>query len=97
MENASDPTYVPQSIVRIMTTASFEHPDTKISSTALKASIEYLRVFTREAIWRSEENRRTEEELDDLDETSTGNTDSATKVLNVKHLEKIAPNLVLDF
>lgn len=79
-----------------MSATSFKHTDTKISSAALKASIEYLRVFTREAIWRSEENRRqTEEELHDAVDTESGLGNS--KVLSVKHLETIAPNLVLDF
>lgn len=95
-EETQEPTFIPQTVLRVMSTASFNHPDTKISSTALKASIEYLRVFTREAIWRSEENRR-QTEYDEEGEESENNAPSGTKVLNVKHLETIAPNLVLDF
>lgn len=103
MTEPQESTYIPQTVVRIMSTASFEHADTKISSTALKASIEYIRVFTREAIWRSEENRRITEALENQEEQLTAvNTNinansSATLVLNVKHLEAIAPNLLLDF
>lgn len=81
-----------------MTTASFEQKDTKVSSAAIKASIEYLRVFTREAIWRSEENRRLTDVQEDLeDNLEAGDSSLPTKVLNVKDLETIAPNLVLDF
>ena len=83
--NTVESTFIPQTVVRIMSTASFNHADTKISATALKASIEYLRVFTREAIWRSEEYRRALE-----GEESTGD-------LTVANLEAVAANLVLDF
>lgn len=84
-ESVVESTFIPQTVVRIMSTASFNNPDTKISGTALKASIEYLRVFTREAIWRSEENRRAIE-----GEDTSGD-------LTVANLEAVAANLVLDF
>ena len=83
----AETTFKDQTILRTFTSLSFEHPETRISAAALKGSGEYLRIFAREAVWRSEQQRQRD----------SGSGGPANKVLEVRHLEKIAGTMVLDF
>jgi len=86
-ETALATTYPPKLINRIMQ-ESFENTNTRINSDALAVVAEYLRLYTREAIWRaSQEKKRTD--------TVAGTL--ASGVLEVEDLEKIAGPLSLDF
>lgn len=85
-------TFVPQTILRLLST-QFQQDDTRISSQALEATIEYIRIFTKEAIWRSEEFRRqAEADLPAEDEQT-----STEDILLVGHLKSISKNLCMDF
>lgn len=103
MSNEEPTTFPSQTIARTFTTASFKHPDTKINASALNASVEYLRLFTREAIWRAEQNRQQIEQ--DLQASRKPNASSnstvvdllSSSVIEESDLETIGGTLVLDF
>ncbi|KAK9462775.1 CENP-S associating centromere protein X-domain-containing protein [Lipomyces oligophaga] len=80
-----NPTTFPTRTINRLFSANFK-PSTKVSSEALEASAEYLRVFTREAVWR------THQVLE-----SDSATESNGRMLQVSDLEKVAGTLVLDF
>ncbi|KAK9448404.1 CENP-S associating centromere protein X-domain-containing protein [Limtongia smithiae] len=67
----------------------FDHNDTRVSATAVEAAAEYLRIFTREAVWRSD---RAAKEAAATAEGSVGH-----RMLEVADLERVAGTLVLDF
>ncbi|KAK9478933.1 CENP-S associating centromere protein X-domain-containing protein [Lipomyces japonicus] len=72
----------PKTVARLFA-ENFERPETRISAAAINASAEYLRIFTREAIWR------TANEID-----ASG---QKKRTMEASDLEKVAGTLVLDF
>ncbi|KAK9472301.1 centromere protein X [Dipodascopsis tothii] len=84
--DGSPPTFPTKTLARIFT-EHFQHADTRLNAATLDASAEYLRIFTREAIWRSERARQ----------DAAGADGARKRMLEVDDLEKIAGTLVLDF
>ena len=68
-------------------------PQTRISSTAVSALSEYSRTFVREAIHRAAEERGREEKRRGV---AVGGV-AGEVFLEVEDLEKVGPQLVLDF
>ncbi|KAK9456194.1 CENP-S associating centromere protein X-domain-containing protein [Dipodascopsis uninucleata] len=80
----------------------FEYPDTRISATAIDASTEYLRIFTREAVWRTEKTlKETEKQNNNIKSESgipsSSSSSTRARTMEARDLEKIAGTLVLDF
>ncbi|KAK9369243.1 centromere protein X [Lipomyces kononenkoae] len=78
----------------------FERPDTRISATAVETAAEYLRIFTREAIWRTDKALKdaasTAAESGDGNRT-TNISNARSRMMGVEDLGRIAGTLVLDF
>lgn len=92
-ENA---TFSQETVHRIFNNSSFKKDDTRISNDALKCTTEYLRIFTREAIWRSDQARQNARQgTDNLKEIKTSTPTS--NVLEESDLNEIKANLKLDF
>lgn len=68
---------------------SFENPNTRISPDALAVVTEYLRIYTREAIWRASQEKSKASTL--------AGTVAGSGLLEVEDLEKITGPLTLDF
>jgi hypothetical protein len=79
--------YPPKLIGRILQ-ETFHNPNTRISSDALIVITEYLRIYTREAIWRAAQEKK---------KTETVAGTLGTGLLEVEDLEKITGPLTLDF
>ncbi|KAK9235551.1 centromere protein X [Lipomyces kononenkoae] len=78
----------------------FERPDTRISAAAVETAAEYLRIFTREAIWRTDKALKdaAANGADSGDENRTTNISGARlRMMGVEDLARIAGTLVLDF
>ncbi|KAK9326266.1 CENP-S associating centromere protein X-domain-containing protein [Lipomyces orientalis] len=77
----------------------FERPDTRISASAVEASAEYLRIFTREAIWRTDKALKDAAAAGErVDGKQTRRiTPSRARMMEAEDLERIAGTLVLDF
>ncbi|CAO0790845.1 unnamed protein product [Mucor circinelloides] len=72
--------------------SSFKNQNSRLNKEALQLSCEFLRLFTVEALHRaSEEQDRIETSMSD--EMGT----RPRKTLQVEHLERILPQLLLDF
>ncbi|KAA8898437.1 hypothetical protein TRICI_006566 [Trichomonascus ciferrii] len=84
-------TFSEDAVHKIFNDASFTRKDTRISGDALKCCAEYLRVFTREAIWRSDQERQ-ERQAGMRDKAST-----TSNIVEASDLEKIKDDLKLDF
>ncbi|AOA64055.1 Hypothetical protein PP7435_CHR3-0150 [Komagataella phaffii CBS 7435] len=93
-------------LARLFHTVAFEEPDTRISSKTLELSIEYLKIFTKEAVIRADEVRRDRNgqvrskyniKLENVEDQPIENTDSNGGILDVNHLSQISGSLILDF
>lgn len=75
---------------------SFTHEDTRVSAEAVQAAAEYLRIFTRETVWRSAEDRR---KKDSKGEVVVDNQvqQRPQGPLNQDNLDAVVPDIVLDF
>jgi len=82
------PTTYPTKLIGRVLQETFESPTTRISPDALALVTEYLRVYTREAIWRASQEKQKRE-------TVAGSL--ATGLLEVDDLERITGPLTLDF
>ncbi|KAK9315080.1 centromere protein X [Lipomyces starkeyi] len=77
----------------------FDRPDTRVSASAVETSAEYLRIFTREAIWRTDKALK-----DTITAAESGDGKQMAKIsgararmMGAEDLERIAGTLVLDF
>ncbi|KAK9330621.1 centromere protein X [Lipomyces starkeyi] len=77
----------------------FDRPDTRVSASAVETSAEYLRIFTREAIWRTDKALK-----DTITAAESGEGKQMAKISGARarmmggeDLERIAGTLVLDF
>ncbi|ORY93209.1 centromere protein X-like protein [Syncephalastrum racemosum] len=88
----SDDTFNPETLNTLFK-LSFKDQSTKANKDALVLSAEFLKLFTAEAVNRSAD------ELDRLGGPAEfGNEDTAqNERINVEHLERILPQLLLDF
>lgn len=85
----SRPTFPPSLMIRLLGQFAFKQRDTRMTAQALDTFTEYMRVFTTEAIWRSEQVMRQEEELGD----NQGDPD----IIQESHLQKVMSDISLDF
>ncbi|PWW80047.1 hypothetical protein C7212DRAFT_305624 [Tuber magnatum] len=76
-------------LVQRLLTENFEDKKTRISQPALNVVREYTKIFVREAIWRAAAIRK--------EEGSGGGLKNMSAFLEVEDLEKLAPQLLLDF
>ncbi|KAK9375911.1 centromere protein X [Lipomyces chichibuensis] len=77
----------------------FDRPDTRVSASAVETSAEYLRIFTREAIWRTDKALKdavTTAESRDGKQTAKV-SGARARMMGAEDLERIAGTLVLDF
>ncbi|KAL7321425.1 hypothetical protein PS15m_001187 [Mucor circinelloides] len=85
------PTLNPDTVSKVFK-SSFKNQNSRLNKEALQLSCEFLRLFTVEALHRaSEEQDRIETSMSD--EIGT----RPRKTLQVEHLERILPQLLLDF
>ncbi|KAG2206193.1 hypothetical protein INT46_002969, partial [Mucor plumbeus] len=70
---------------------SFKNENSKVNKEALQLSCEFLRLFTLEAIHRASK------EQDDMSRLDEQDGPRSRKKLEVEHLERILPQLLLDF
>ena len=82
------PTTYPTKLIGRVLVETFQNPTTRISPDALAVVTEYLRIYTREAIWRARQEKK-------RSETVAGTLGSG--LLEVEDLEKITGPLTLDF
>jgi hypothetical protein len=87
-EDEALPTTYPTKLISQVMQLAFENPNTRINADALAVVAEYLRLYTREAIWRSGQEKQ---------KTDTVASSLASGSLEVEDLEKIAGPLTLDF
>jgi hypothetical protein len=83
------PTTYPTNLIGRVLQESFENPNTRMSPNALAVITEYLRIYTREAIWRASQEKTKAGVL--------GGTVAGSGLLEVEDLEKITASLTLDF
>lgn len=83
------PTTYPTKLVGRILHENFENPKSRISPDALSVATEYLRIYTREAIWRASQEKKKAATL--------GGTVAGSGLLEVEDLEKITGPLTLDF
>ena len=86
-EESTSTTYPTKLIGRILQ-ESFQTKTTRINADALAVITEYLRIYTREAIWRAAQEKK---KSDTVAETL------GSGLLEVEDLEKITGPLTLDF
>ena len=87
-DEETPPTTYPTKLIGRILQETFESQNTRISADALTVVTEYLRIYTREAIWRASQ------------EKSKNNTVAGTLgagLLEVEDLERITGPLTLDF
>ena len=87
-EETALPTTYPTKLINRIMQESFENTNSRINSDALAVVAEYLRLYTREAIWRASQEKK-------RNDTVAGAL--ASGVLEVEDLEKITSPLTLDF
>ncbi|KAK9247202.1 centromere protein X [Lipomyces tetrasporus] len=77
----------------------FERPDTRISASAVEASAEYLRIFTREAIWRTDKALKDSASAGERGDGKQSRriTPARARMMEAEDLERVAGTLVLDF
>lgn len=78
----------PTKLVGRILQETFESQYTRISADALAVVTEYLRIYTREAIWRASQEKS---------KTNTVAGTIGTGMLEVEDLERITGPLTLDF
>jgi len=81
-------TTFPTKLIGRILQETFTSPNTRISADALTVTTEYLRVYTREAIWRAIQEKK-------KNDTVVGSL--GTGLLEVEDLERIIGPLTLDF
>ena len=86
-EEPQSTTFPTKLIARVLQ-ETFTSPNTRISPDALAVTTEYLRIYTREAIWRAIQEKT-------KNDTVAGSLD--TGLLEVEDLERITGPLTLDF
>ncbi|KAK9486860.1 centromere protein X [Lipomyces starkeyi] len=77
----------------------FDRPDTRVSASAVETSAEYLRIFTREAIWRTDKALKdtiTAAEIGDGKQMAKI-SGARARMMGAEDLARIAGTLVLDF
>ena len=79
---------IPLDVVQDILSQHFSSSDVRIKSDAVEAAAEYLRVFAREAVWRSDQARKDREK---------SVRHFGSKSIEVGDLDKTAGQLVLDF
>lgn len=82
------PTTYPAKLINRIMQETFQNPNTRVNGDALAVVAEYLRLYTREAIWRASQEKN-------RNDTVAGTL--ANGVLEVEDLEKIVGPLTLDF
>jgi hypothetical protein len=87
-DNPPLPATYPTKLVNRIMQESFANPNTRINADALAVVAEYLRLYTREAIWRAGQER---------EKNGTVAGMLTRGVLEVEDLERIAGPLNLDF
>ena len=87
MEETQAVTFPTKLIGRILQ-ETFQSQNTRISADALAVVAEYLRIYTREAIWRAAHEK---------DRANTVAGSIGAKYLEVEDLEKVVGLLTLDF
>ena len=83
------PTTYPTKLIGRVLHEAFQTPSTRISPDALAVVTEYLRIYTREAIWRASQEKTKAGAL--------AGTVAGSGLLEVEDLEKITGPLTLDF
>lgn len=87
-EDEELPTTYPTKLISQVMQMAFANPNTRVNADALAVVAEYLRLYTREAIWRSSQEKQ---------KNDTVASSLASGSLEVEDLEKIAGPLTLDF
>ncbi|KAF8539624.1 centromere protein X [Trichophaea hybrida] len=88
-------TEIPPELLQRLVQEFVEDKDTRISQPALEVLGKYFETFIREAVWRAAAIRK---ETDKPDvEGSKRVVGGGTVFLEVEDLEKVAPQLLLDF
>jgi hypothetical protein len=87
-EEEEQSTTFPTKLIGRILQETFTSPNTRISADALAVTTEYLRIYTREAIWRAIQEKT-------KNETVAGSL--GTGLLEVEDLERITGPLTLDF
>jgi hypothetical protein len=82
------PTTYPTKLIGRILQDTFESQNTRISADALTVVAEYLRIYTREAIWRASQEKT---------KASTVAGTIGSGLLEVEDLERITGPLTLDF
>lgn len=82
------PTTYPTKLIGRILQETFQSPSARISPDALAVITEYLRIYTREAIWRASQEKS---------KSGTVAGTLGTGLLEVEDLEKITGPLTLDF
>ncbi len=104
-------TFPESTITRLFSMVSFSDTKTRISQETLALATEYLRIFTREAIWRADQELHNEiekekkladqgadfQDINDSTDQHKKRKHNNNNALDVEHLETIAGTLVLDF
>ncbi|MBW0500859.1 hypothetical protein O181_040574 [Austropuccinia psidii MF-1] len=80
---------------RLSSLASASEPPPKINDAALHLSAEYLRLFTVELFHRA--NQAAESEPQPPDTASSSQDYEIRGLIEVRHLQKVAPGVLLDF
>lgn len=88
-ESQNAVTFPPALMVRLLGQFAFKNSDTKMTAQTLDAFTEYIRIFTTEAIWRSEQVMRQEQEIAENDEDAN--------IMQERHLQKVMADISLDF
>jgi len=87
-EEEEQSTTFPTKLIGRILQENFTSPNTRISADALAVTTEYLRIYTREAIWRAIQEKK-------KNDTVAGSL--GTGLLEVEDLERITGPLTLDF
>ncbi|KAK7202690.1 centromere protein X [Myxozyma melibiosi] len=85
-------TFPAKTIARLLA-ENFTRPETRVSASAVETAAEYLRIFTREAVWRTEGALKAAE----APVSASSAPSSRARIMEASDLEKIAGTLVLDF
>jgi hypothetical protein len=92
IEDDADAPVIPRALLTRILFEGFEDKNMKITKDSMNVLELYTRIFVKEAIARSKE-----ESKDQASRMGSGTTGINEDWLNVEDLEKIAPQLILDF
>ncbi|KAA8911632.1 centromere protein X [Sphaerosporella brunnea] len=97
MSTANDSS-IPPALLQRLIQEFVADKKTKLTQPALNALGEYFSTFIREAIWRAAQVRKGDvEDPEDPDSVGSKVLGSGAVFLEVEDLEKIAPQLLMDF